>query len=551
MKAVLTLFTVALALAQDAGVRPVPRLDLPAQTGKASVAGTVFDSVTHSPIRKASVMLSGRTPLRAVTGDDGHFAFRQLPAGQYTIQAQAEKYPIPGQGTFDSGNQVSVSLTGEEEKTEVSLSLTPGASLRGHIVDDEGDPMRCSVTATRLRNTDTGKTFADAGSSQSDEKGEYRLENVAAGKYYLVARCFQSMPMPHAFIRRDAMAVIPTLTYPPLFYPASAILSGATRVTLSAGTDLTGIDFHMAPAAGVPVRGRVQPIVTDANLQVSLRPKDPLLRRFQQQGARVNPTTGEFQIPSVPPGSYELIATTRGDRMFTASAPVEVGATAPEPIDLHLTSAAQITGSIVIDGDVNISLKNLQILLNPVDEPIAAPPPQAGVQSDGTFTTSALPGRWRLRLNGAPGYVKSITVGDQEISGATFKVGSAPVSLKVVIGTKTAQVDAAISGIPASGNPVFALIWSPDTGFQQGVPAPPQGPPSFHLPPGKYFACATQVAQPFMVLQDRGLKNALAKECSAIEVAEGSRTSVQIPLIAAEDLKRLSDSLDADDSAAF
>src|SRR5581483_6936464 len=129
-------------------------------------------------------------------------------------------------------------------------------------------------------------------------------------------------------------------------------------------------------------------------------------------------------------------------------------------------------------------------------------------------------GRWRLRINGAPGYVKSMTVGDQEISGNTFEVGSSPVSLKLVIGTKTTQVDAAISGPPSNGNPLFALIWSLDTEFQQAVPAPPQGPPSFHLPPGKYFTCAVQVAQPFMVLLDRGLKNALAKQCSALEVSE-------------------------------
>lgn len=551
MKAALALFTAALTIAQNAGVRPAPRRDLPVQTGNASVAGAVLDSVTHTPIRKATVTLNGRSFLRVVTGDDGHFAFHQLPAGLYTIQAQAEKYPNPGQGAFDSGNQVSVSITGEEEKTDVSLSLTPGASLRGRIVDEEGDPMRCSVTATRLRNTNNGKTLADAGFGQSDEKGEYHLENLVAGKYYVVARCFASVPMPHAFIRRDAMAVVPTLTYPALFYPASASLSGATRVTLSAGTDLTGIDFHMAPATGVPVRGRVQPIVTGANLQVSLRPKDPLLRRFQQQGARLNQQTGEFQIPSVPPGSYDLIAMTRGDRAFTAAVPVEVGATAPEPIDLHLVPEAQITGSIAIDGDANISLKNLQILLNPVDEPINAPPPQAGVQSDGTFTTSAPPGNWRLRINGAPGYMKSMTVGDQEISGATFEVGSAPVSLKVVIGTKTAQIDATVAGLPTNASPVFVIIWSPDNEFQQGLPAPPQGPPSFHLPPGKYFACAMQVAQPFVVLQDRSLKNALAKRCSTIEVSESAHTSMQIPFIPTDDVKRLADSLDSDDSPGF
>src|ERR1035438_10244483 len=64
-----------------------------AQTGKASVEGSVLDAVTREPVKKASVMLNGQVGLNAVTDSSGHFAFRQLPAGQYMIQAHSEKYP--------------------------------------------------------------------------------------------------------------------------------------------------------------------------------------------------------------------------------------------------------------------------------------------------------------------------------------------------------------------------------------------------------------------------------------------------------------------------
>src|SRR6266699_938074 len=82
---------------------PAQRFPLPPQdqaTGKASIEGSVLDAITHEPVKKATVALNGRMGLFAVTDASGHFAFRQLPAGQYNLFANSEKYP-PLQGTID------------------------------------------------------------------------------------------------------------------------------------------------------------------------------------------------------------------------------------------------------------------------------------------------------------------------------------------------------------------------------------------------------------------------------------------------------------------
>src|SRR5581483_4641969 len=276
--------------------------------------------------------------------------------------------------------------------------------------------------------------------AQTDENGEYRIDNIPAGKYYVEARCFQAIPMPHAFIRRDAMAVVPTLTYAPLFYPASTDLSGATRVSLAPGTELSGIDFRMAPAIGVPLRGRVQPVSPDSNILLTLLPQDPLLRR-SQQGARVNPTNGEFRIANVRPGSYELVARTISGPSYTARVPVLVGATAPEPVEVMLITVPQVNGSVTIDGDGNAPpLKNLRVVLNPVDTQPTGPSPQAALQDDGTFALAVPPGRWRLRVLAGPAYIKSVSIGDQQASASALDIGSTPSPLKIVLGTRPAQV---------------------------------------------------------------------------------------------------------------
>ncbi|HEY1335981.1 MAG TPA: carboxypeptidase regulatory-like domain-containing protein [Bryobacteraceae bacterium] len=551
MRLALAILT-AFGLAQ-AQLIPLVNHNLPPETGKASIEGDVVDSVTHLPIRNANVTLAGRIALTAATDAAGHFAFRKLAAGTYSVRAQANNYPAGGPFAVVIGNVASVSVTGAEEKT-ARLSLTPGVVLRGRVVDEEGEPIAgCSVSPARIRTTAAGKTLMVSNSGQTDDNGDYRIENNPAGKYYVEARCFQNIPMPHALIRRDAMAVVPTLTYPPLFYPASGELSGATRVTLAAGTELSGIDFRMAPATGVPVRGRVQPLLPDMNLQLTLRPKDPLLSR-RQQNARADPANGEFRISNVRPGSYELLAATFGGPSYSARVPVEVGATAPDPIDLVLTPAQPVAGSIRIDAETNVPLKNIQVFMNPADgQFIAPPPPPTVVRDDLTFTMAVPPGRWRLQVNAGQGYIKSVMLGDQEVSPSSLEIGLAPPPLQIVIGTKRAQVDGSVSGLPPDATSASVFTWTAGgSQYSQTNYQLVQRSLQLSLAPGRYYACAVAPEEaPVLMQADDAFRKAIAGHCSSLEVSEGDHITVQIPFLAGDELKRLADTLEIDDPPAF
>jgi hypothetical protein len=308
----------------------------------------------------------------------------------------------------------------------------------------------------------------------------------------------------------------------------------------------------MTPATGITVRGHVRPVVSSGFTQISLLSKNELLRPFQQQGARANPTTGEFQIPSVRPGSYELVAAVITERSpYFARVPVEVGATAPEPIDVVLQLAPQITGSVVLDGDTKTPFKNLRVNMFPLDGQPIGPPLQAEVQSDGTFMISPSPGHWRLQVNGAPGYLKSVTLGDQEVSAASLEIGSAPGVLKIVIGTKNTQVDATVIGVPADAQSVSGMVWSAaGTDVQQSftVNGPASSP--LNLPPGRYYACAIAAGQPWMLIGNRDFRKAIERHCQSVDVPADSRISIQVPFIGADEIKRLAESLEADDAPA-
>ena len=414
----------------------------------------------------------------------------------------------------------------------------------------------CSVTLMRFQETEEGRTLSSPSGAQTDDDGVYRISNVSAGKYYVLGRCLQWVFLPHAMIRRSMSPImdLPMLTYAPRFYPGVPDPQGATKIDAVPNANLTGIDFRMTPAVGVTVRGRVVGGGSNnsGRLQIEFHAKDPLRREWQQQNPRFNPSTGEFQIPNVAPGSYELTATgqVEGGAVF-ARVPVDVGDAPIARIDVALSPVPSLSGTISVEGDAKLQPGQARVAFQPLDRRAgmfqASP---AEVKSDGTFTiNSVLPGRWRMFVTGIPGRLKSVTQGDQELSPYDFEVGQyGGVPLKIVVSTLMAQVEATIPNQSANGETeqVIVLIWhaNGDPNLRQTVGIGQQGHLTFQVTPGKYFACAVSDSQPWMLLQTRALRKALEGVCQAVDVPETGRTSLQLAVISAQDLKRLRDRLE-------
>jgi hypothetical protein len=98
----------------------------------------------------------------------------------------------------------------------------------------------CSVTGARFHDMGTGRTLQQAGFAQTDDKGEYRISNLPRGKYYIQARCNQTLLLPHALIRRSSTMDAPALTYAPQFYAGAANPAGAAKVEALPGADISG-----------------------------------------------------------------------------------------------------------------------------------------------------------------------------------------------------------------------------------------------------------------------------------------------------------------------
>src|SRR5258708_8833878 len=222
---------------------------------------------------------------------------------------------------------------------------------------------------------------------------------------------------------------------------------------VEAGASVSGIDFRLRPTSTVTVRGR---LTGDAealrrNLRVALESRDAALNSLLHYPGTVDTNTGEFRIERVTAGAYRLVATASDKgQTWQGKDLIDIGpeSDAPAPIELPLIPGGVFTGSIEVEGG-HAPPENLRIVLTPLDAENFGPAPEAKVEKDGTFSISGmLPGRWRMGLGTASGYLKSLSVGGEEVPPSAFTVvPGAMGEIRIVMGTKMAQVEGSVYGI--------------------------------------------------------------------------------------------------------
>ena len=108
------------------------------------VAGRVLRATDKRPIPGATVTLGAeqgrRTVLSTRTDAEGRYSFDPQLAGKYNLHATATGYL--GGSYLQHENFFSAVVLGAGLKTDdLTLELTPNASITGRIVDDAGEPV--------------------------------------------------------------------------------------------------------------------------------------------------------------------------------------------------------------------------------------------------------------------------------------------------------------------------------------------------------------------------------------------------------------------------
>jgi protocatechuate 3,4-dioxygenase beta subunit len=466
----------------------------PEITGSAQLRGRVTAADNGAPLRKVQVRLNAselRTSRMATTDAEGRYEFRDLPAGRYSVSATKPGYVSLQYGQrrpFEQGRPIE--LADKQIAEKIDLRLPRGGVLTGRIVDEFNDPVSdATVSVMQMRYMGGRRRPVPVSRpSQTNDLGQFRIWGLPPGEYLVSAtlRSFGVDPQMIMGASQEATG------YAPTFYPGTANVAEAQRVTVTLGAEASAIEFALLPVrtakvSGIVVDAEGRPF-TDGNvmmIQTSGMGGDGMMFMAAAGpggGGRLG-ADGAFTISSVTPGEYTLQARVRRGRAGSAPASdfvmpgdgetgtVNVTVTGDDIVGLVIVASkgAKMTGHVTFEGSAPPSSRteHLRVFAQPSGGEFM---PMFGgmpgrIGTDGKFELTNLTGRRNIRVMGAQGwFVKSVRVDGRDItdSGIEFKGTEELSGVEIVLTTQMAQIAGTVRG--ADGKPAkdYAVVVFPD-----------------------------------------------------------------------------------------
>jgi hypothetical protein len=347
---------------------------------------------------------------------------------------------------------------------DIKIELTPLGVISGTVSDEDGDPIQgVGVQVLRFSYATGQRTLIPLSGTSSDDRGHYRVYDLPAGRYLLLAT-----PRGAPLLKPVNTAELVPQTQTPfasLFYPGVVDPASASEISLAEGAEASGIDFRLPPIRALTVHGRVLMPAEDPSLidlQVALARNDINIASAAGRASAMVNKAGQFEFSAVAPGSYSLVATARDHgRVLSARMPLEVSPTAVlDNLTLALAPAFSVAGRVEVEEGAAIPI-HATITLTSVDHLAPQPSSTARVAADGSFHLPDLtPGPWTLSLDPMPRgfWIKSVTYGDSYVTPCQLNIVQDPSRfLRVVLASNGAQISGNVTGIGESSQAVIVL----------------------------------------------------------------------------------------------
>ena len=340
-----------------------------AHTGRA-VPGAVV-SLTGGPGGSSSETISappgfGLVPdgpagqRRVLATADGRFVFRDLAPGAYNVTARKSGHIEGAHGRRTPfGAARSVVLAEGERVADIDIAMWKHAAISGTVIDEAGEPVvGIEVRAMRRTIVAGRRRFNDAGRTQTDDRGMYRLPMLAPGDHIIaivstqvavpastledLRRALDTRDTPRTaalravfeagasaaspgastavqvgdMVRTVARSHMPpppaadgtVFVYPTMFFPSGGASDDANLVGVTSGEDRNGVDFQLKPVPATQIAGQV--FAPDGPAQgVVVRLVSGESNDFSTEldaATTVTAGDGSFTFLGVPAGTYVL-----------------------------------------------------------------------------------------------------------------------------------------------------------------------------------------------------------------------------------------------------
>ena len=476
----------------------------------------------------------------ATTDAAGAFRITDVQPGEYNSRAESLGYVDVVQPRL--GQQgLRVGMGGNA--TRLDMQLDPLATLRGRVLDPEGNPApKVSVGLGPF-----------LGGNETDAEGRFVFKDVRPGTYTLRATADHPPAPKKGEEHGPRTAIVPT------WFPSTAKDAEAERIVVRAGADLAGYDIRLQKSPVFRIRGVVLDDVgkpaAGATIQLTGAGTDrPFmgqmqfgygLRYFQNlHGIGASETSvksgedGAFEFPAVRPGDWHVQARLDPQHdaknnlyvLATEAVPVSVSDRDVEGVELRFAPSFTLTVALDWGGlQAPASPRPPLLLLGAASLPERLQP--AG--PDGTFRMEHfLAGHYRIvPVPGLfPGfYASAVMAGGQDILGKEVELTAATPELRVIFKANPGTV----RGTVEDGEGATVLLWPegvvmPD--LVRTVEAGPRG--AFEMagvPPGAYSVVAFDRINP-QTASESFLRSVLPAG-ARVTVSEGGVENVQIKAI--------------------
>jgi hypothetical protein len=450
----LTLIAAFLAVAQSAppGGRDFTGLvnvQRPAQPSSfdCSADGTVVNSVTGEPIARARVIVnSGGSASSTTTDSSGRWALSNMTCAPGQLQVTRPGFLQNTPNSRAGGAFRSLTLTSGSPVHDLKTELTPQSVAWGKVLDDQGDPiMGAQVTALASRVQDGRSPFQQAGLGTTNDLGDYRIANLAHGKYVLCVH------VNHLTVQPEPRTITADTCYP------GPIEGGAANaMELPAGRE-TKVDFTLTEVPPVHVRGTITGLPEGRGSGINLIKRGINSDFGGNQPGSVRDGKFDFRVS---PGAYMLTADYfEGGKRLIARVPVDAGSSDIDNVVLHLDIGFTVTGVVraISQSGQTGPLPQFGINLRP-SEPVNGTGQLKWEPDHTSFAINDMvAGSYRLDIfPPASWYVKSATLAGQDILNSEVTISQAAGPIEIVLRDDGGSIEGDV--VDAAGQPVAAGI---------------------------------------------------------------------------------------------
>ena len=513
-----------------------------------SVSGTASDARTGTPLAGATVTAFAASTqvevnpammtrgLQATTDAQGHYTLRDMPPGQYSVSVRTADQL----GSF--ATRV-VSVAPGRDVKAFDFHVTARGTIRGKVTNEAKLPVPGATVLLVVREYQGGqlRTLV-TGSTQANEKGEFTLPGVEAGRAYrLLSEKRVPIAGPVSNEARDLK--LRKRVSAPTFYPNAADVDSASTVTLLAGEQRDAVNIQMRSVTGQCI---------EATLDAAGAPT-PLMFWVQAEGLGNGPGTflpppggmtaadGRLRVCGLAPGNYRLAAIHMlqmgAKEVRYGSSSVTIDKADVSKVRVSAQGGTELKGEVVWDGDIPAAATTtLTVGLTPIHRA-----PLQGERRDGG--RSPIPGKFtiagvlrddymvRINVDGPGVYVKDVQFAGASVLHTPLRMGLSPdgAGLRIVVARDGGVVRATTtSGARVVVMPASAASEAELAGSMVSALADQDGLfVSATLAPGKYYVLAVG-GELDLSAETVGKLWRARNAAQAVDISAGGSATVQV-----------------------